>query len=69
MFDRCRVFLRRWMFVRCRVFFFLREMWRESLIFERDDSWMWFGLPTKKVQRSDLGSSWFIDSTVQGLLS
>ena len=43
------------------IFFFL-EMWRESLIFERDDSW--FGLPTKKVQRSDLGSSWFIDSTV-----
>ena len=39
-------------------------MWRESLIFERDGSWMRFGLPTKKVQRSDLGSSWFIDSTV-----
>ena len=44
-------------------FLFLREMWRESLIFERDGSWMRFGLPTKKVQRSDLGS-WFIDSTV-----
>ena len=39
-------------------------MWRESLIFERDGSWMRFGLPTTKVQRSDLGSSWFIDSTV-----
>ena len=51
------------MFDRCGVFFF-REMWRESLIFERDGSWMRFGLPTKKVQRSDLGSSWFIDSTV-----
>ena len=36
------------------------EMWRESLIFERDGSWMRFGLPTKKVQRSDLGSTWFI---------
>ena len=23
-------------------------MWRESLIFERDGSWMRFGLPTKK---------------------
>ena len=50
------------MFVRCRVFFL--EMWRESLIFERDGSWMRFGLPTKKVQRSDLGLSRFIDSTV-----
>ena len=39
-------------------------MWRESLIFERDGSWMRFGLPTKKVQRSDLGLSRFIDSTV-----
>ena len=47
MFDRCRVFLRRWMFVRCRVFFFW-EMWRESLIFERDDSWMWFGASHQK---------------------
>ena len=36
-------------------------MWRESLIFERDDSWMRFGLPAKKVQRSDLGSSWFVE--------
>ena len=43
-------------------------MWRESLIFERDGSWMRFGLPTKKVQRSDLGSSRFIDSIVRGLL-
>ena len=68
MFDRCRVFfLRSWMFDRCRVFFFL-EMWCESLIFERDGSWMRFGLPTKK-KRSDLGSSWFIDSIVRGLLS
>ena len=41
-------------------------MWRESLIFERDGSWMRFRLPTKKKKkkRSDLGSSWFIDSTV-----
>ena len=23
-------------------YFFFWEMWRESLIFERDDSWMWF---------------------------
>ena len=37
-------------------------MWRESLIFERDGGCMRFGLPTKKGQRSDLGSSWFIDS-------
>ena len=50
-------------------------MWRESLIFERDGSWMRFGLPTKKVQRSDLGLSRFIEdnSTVlffqRGLLS
>ena len=27
-------------------------MWRESLIFERDGSWMRFGLPTKKKVRS-----------------
>ena len=26
-------------------------MWRESLIFERDGSWMRFGLPTKKKVR------------------
>ena len=33
-------------------------MWRESLIFERDGSWMRFGLPTKKSQIWDLlGSS------------
>ena len=36
-------------------------MWRASLIFERDGSWMRFGLPTKRVQRSDLGLSRFIE--------
>ena len=50
MFDRCGFFffLRSWMFVRCGVFFFFWEMWRESLIFERDDSWMWFGASHQK---------------------
>ena len=45
MFDRCGVFLRSRMFDRCGVFFFL-EMWRESLIFERDGSW--FGASHQK---------------------
>ena len=43
-------FLRSWMFDRCGgiFFFFFWEMWRESLIFERDDSWMWFGASHQK---------------------
>ena len=36
------------MFDRCGVFFFFLEMWRELLIFERDDSWMWFGASHQK---------------------
>ena len=42
------------------------------MIFERDGSWMRmlrFGLPTKKVQRSDLGSSWFIEDNSTVLFS